>query len=137
MTDISAKTYVQSQLGTTSGLFQELGVKPIGAEGSAAPNGETVSDAVTKTKQEIGASGGFRSDSNQNKGSSRDNNTENRYTILVRSKTGEQRALTVKAGSADEAEKVASSVLDEDEQVTSVSESTVPPPPDPDRGLIA
>lgn len=136
MTDISAKSFVQSQLGAKSGLFQELGLKPLGAESNQAPNSETVSDAVEKAKQEISTSQEFRS------GYERDSNrhpddSKTRYTVLVRNRSGEQRALSVKASSAEEAAKAAESALEDGEEVMSVSETTVPSPPDPNRGLVA
>lgn len=136
MTDISTKAFVQSQLGAKSGLFHEAGLKPAGIENNQAPNGEAIADAVDRAKQEIASSQGFSSDS-QRDGNPHPDDRKTRYTILVRSRSGEQRALSIRASSAQEAEKTAKPALEEDEDVVSVSESTVPSPPDPNRGFVA
>lgn len=136
MTDISTKSFVQSQLGAKSGLPGEPGQKPVGFENTPSTQGETLADDREKTRQEIGQSHGFGADLKRGKDQQQDAEKQ-RYTIMVSDGKGEQRALSVIAASAEEAKAAADASLEDGEQVTSVHESTVPEPPDPSRGLVA
>jgi len=139
MTDLTTKTVLQSQSGASVGLFQEVAAKQVFQDlVKGAPNSGGV-EAVDKSSQQITTSGAFGAGMNSDRqnGNEANQGRKSRFTVMVRDRSGEQRVITVKASSADAAKNAAQANLEEGEEITAVSESTVPDEPDPNRGLVA
>jgi|GEM_PF-3890902 len=121
MSDISTK------------VLQDIPPKHRGVEETTPVAGASATQSIKKAQQTIDASGasGGKSDNSR-----KDSSSSSTYTVMITNKSGEIRAISLSAGSADEAKSAAASGLSQDEQVSSVSESTVQQP-NPDRGLLA
>ena len=122
MSDISAK------------VLQDIPLKQRGHEVPTPPSEALAPDPAEKTVQPSAESNPYGKQSGgQNDQGQGQHHT---YTVIIANRAGETRAISLNAGSPGEAKSAASSGLDQGEQVTSVSESTVQQP-DPDRGLVA
>ncbi len=118
-----------------SKIIQDIPLSQRGHETPAAPSGATSPEGIEKARQTIASSegAGLQSDSKRRGPTPGETYT---FTVMITKRSGEIRAISMSAGSAQEAKAVAQSGLEEGETITSVSESTVPQP-NPDRGLIA
>jgi len=120
MTDINTK------------VILEVPLKQRGFEPPAPPSGPSSPEAIAKELQSVAGS----NSANLN---ARDGGKQQAkaFTVMIIKASGEIRAVSMQAGSAEEAKATAQAGLEEGESISSVQESTVPPPPDPTRGLIA
>lgn len=132
MTDVATKAVLH--LAASAGLMQELGNRLAGQETLTGNSDDTLPEAAEQVRQQIGSADQSGSDTDF---TGKDQKESFLYTVMISAKSGDSRALSIKASSADEAKKAARSALDEGEEVASVSQSTVPAPPDPNRGLLA
>ena len=136
MTDVTTKSILQSQIGLGVGAFSEAGPKNNSQQVGVSADGiEALPEAVEKARQMVG--GADASGSESQLGSQNKKDQQAHYTIMIGKCSGESRAISVKAGSLEAAKGAARQALEEGEEVMSASESTVPAPPDPKRGLIA
>ncbi len=139
MSDISTKSILQSQSAASSGLYQELvGKQPLQTVLQNTTSEEGIG-AIETAKQQIAPSGtlGAETNSDRRDGRENENKQKSRFTVMIKSKSGEQRVVSVKADTAEAAKDAARASLEEGDQVISVDETTVPDLPDPSRGLIA
>lgn len=121
MSDISTKA------------LQDIPPKHRGIEGIAPVAGASANKTIKKAQQTIDASSASGSKSDNSR---KENSSPSTFTVMITNKSGEIRAMSLSAGSADEAKSAATSGLSQGEQVSSVSASTVQQP-NPDRGLLA
>ncbi len=132
MTDVTTKAVLH--LGASSGFMQELGNRLSGHESSPDQSDDSLPEAAQQAKREMGATDSSGSESGYDGKEKRETFY---FTVMIAAKSGESRALSIKAASPDEAKNAARSTLDDGEEVVSVSQSTVPAPPDPNRGQLA
>ncbi len=118
-----------------SKIIQDIPLQQRGHEIPSTPTGDTSPEAIEKARQTIANSegAGLQSDSGRKEPSPGQTHT---FTVMITKRSGEIRAVSMSAGSAEEAKAAAQSGLENGETIASVSESTVSQP-DPNRGLLA
>jgi hypothetical protein len=122
------------QVNAATGLRQDANFKPTGPEPQQVSAVDPLQKVIDKARESVISSGASGSETDAGR-----QGREERlvYTILICNCSGESRAVSIKANSSEAAKNAAKAALDEGEEVTSVSESTVAEAPDPNRGLIA
>lgn len=114
-------------------ILQDIPLKHQGHETPKTPGETHAPDPAEKTVQSSAQSNA--ADTGSGSGN-KDQGQNHTYTVMITSRSGESRAISMNADSPEEAKSAAASGLDQDEQILSVSESSVQQP-SPDRGLIA
>ncbi len=128
---VSKSILLSSHVNLQSDLQPKTADSKLASEGGAGADGAKDKEVIAQIA-DSGGSSAFQDDKD-----SEGKKERKVYTVLITECGGEMRCVSVNAANEKAASVAISSNLGDGEEVTSVSESTVPSPPDPNRGVIA